>query len=104
MEKGEPTSPLNWHKSCVQVLSVLWFSCIVFFGGKLGEFQTFICVTTFASLVYRCEWVYAVVDENRATMRKEEGGILSQLCLKKMENLDRNQWNASVSGADGRYL
>jgi hypothetical protein len=36
-----------------------------------------LCETSFASLVYRCEWVYDVVDENHDTMRKEEGGILS---------------------------
>jgi hypothetical protein len=37
-----------------------------------------LCATTFVSLVYRCEWVYDVVDENRDTMRKEGGGILSK--------------------------
>jgi hypothetical protein len=56
-----------------------------FFGGKdygrlaiLGEFQLSSLCTMFASLVYRCEWVYDVVDENRDTMRKEEGWILSK--------------------------
>jgi hypothetical protein len=77
-----------------------------FFGGKdygrlaiLGEFQLSSLCTMFASLVYRCDWVYDAVDENRDTMRKEEGGF----CLKKMENLDMNQWHTGGSGSDGRY-
>jgi hypothetical protein len=47
--------------------------------------------------------VYDVVDENRVTMRKEEGGGRGGVCLKKMENLDMKQWNACGSGSDGRY-
>jgi hypothetical protein len=51
-----------------------------------------LCATTFASLGYRCEWVYDVVDDNRDTMRKE-GEILSK--KKKYKNQKEEKMKAT---------